>query len=333
MSLLLLVLFVRFGRFGHTDRVTGGFDDPELADDLVGVASARLLAADVPRAERLDALRLLGVLATVADAQKRVRRPLRELAREFDLPADEVEAWLAHLLDVEVVRWEGGMLELAALEPPAAGGLRLHDFLALASDPDPRPRRRSVPLRPAGLLLAAAAIVALVLLGPAVVRDRSTPVSADHQVASEVPTTKGTVGRPPATHTTVPPASAAPGAIQQGPVPTPSTSIGALPCPTGSPILQVLRVTPRAGKLVVEGQVRNPASEGVVLRSFTLRAAIGGGEVTAPGTTHELLVPRLSTVPWEAELPVAVPLGTTVGVTLGDWDWRDSALSSVCPSS
>jgi hypothetical protein len=165
-----------------------------------------------------------------------------------------------------------------------------------------------------------------------VVRDRSTPVSADHQAASEVPTTNAAVGRPPATQTTLPPASSAPAATPKGPEPTPSTAVGVLPCPTGSPMLQVLRITPRGGKLVVDGQVRNPASEDVTVRSFTLHAPLGGGELTAPGTTHALLVPRLSTVPWEAELPVAIPLGTTVGATLGDWDWRDPTLSSVCPS-
>jgi hypothetical protein len=106
-----------------------------------------------------------------------------------------------------------------------------------------------------------------------------------------------------------------------------------VPCPTGAPILQVVGNRLRVGaKPAVEGLVRNPTAADVVVRSFTLRATVAGRDITAPGTDHELVVPANSTVRWEADLPPAVPIGSLVGVTLGDWAWRDPALSSRCPS-
>src|SRR4051812_9610994 len=183
-------------------------------------------------------MRLLGVLVTVADARPRARRPLAELAVEFDLPVEDVDRWLDHLTHVGAVRWEDGKLVLAALEPPAAGGLRLHDFLSLAgaADEPETGRRRRPALRPAGAILAAAAVIALAVLGPGVVRDRSTPASTSRDDAPGVATTLGPSGK--ASRTTSPstaPPVTVPGAERVGPVLVATTTSIALPCPSGLP--------------------------------------------------------------------------------------------------
>jgi hypothetical protein len=315
--------------------VTGGFQDTELADDLVGVTSARLLAAGVPRLDRMRAMRLLGVLVNVADARRRVRRPLAELALEFDLPVDEVDAWLEHLRTVGAVRWEEGKLVLAALEPPAAGGLRLNDFLSLAAEPiEVRPRRTSA-VRPVGAALAAVAVVALALLAPGAVRDRSTPASStrDEAPATTVaPARATTTGRSSGSITTDAPAATVPGAEQVGPVLVPTTTTLLLPCPTGNPLITVLGTTTDAdGRLAVDGQARNPSGEELVIRGFTLRATVAGHEVAVPGLDHELVVPPHSSVLWQATLPVTAPAGTLVQAALGAWGWNSLELPSTCP--
>jgi hypothetical protein len=316
--------------------VTGGFQDSELADDLVGVTSARLLAAGIPRLDRMRAMRLLGVLVNVADARRRVRRPLSELAGEFDLPPDEVEAWLEHLLAVGAVRREDGKLVLAALEPPAAGGLRLHDFLALASEPTHVPRRKASAARPVGAALAAVAVVALALLAPGVVRDRSTPVSSTRREApatTVVPGRPTTTGRSSGTITTAAPTATVPGAEQVGPVLVPTTTTLLLPCPTGNPLITVLGTTTDAsGRLAVDGKADNPSGEELVIHGFTLHTLLGGRDITVPGLDHDLVVPPRSTVLWQATLPVTAPAGTLVQAALGTWAWSNPELPSTCPT-
>ena len=159
----------------------GEVDDPELVGDFVGVASARLLAAGVPAPRRLTALRLLGVLGSVADADLVVRRPVSDLAREFGIDPRRANAALDDLTTVGVVRRDGERILLGGAEPPATGGLRLQDFLALADDLDEHRRRRSaalVVLRPAVAAMAAAALIAAVFLVPRALREQPTPVSS-----------------------------------------------------------------------------------------------------------------------------------------------------------
>jgi hypothetical protein len=317
--------------------VSGGFQDTELAEDLVGVTSARLLAAGIPRGERMRAMRLLGVLVTVADARRRVRRPLAELAVEFDLPVDEVDHWLGHLIEVGAVRREDGKLVLAALEPPANGGIRLQDFLSLAEEPEVgRARRRNPIIRPAGAVLAAAAVVLLALVAPGVVRDQSTPASTTRDDAPQVATTiapEPSSTAPPATVSSGDPSPTVPDAERVGPVLVPTTTTVVTPCPTGLPLVQVLGTTTDAsGRLAVDGLAHNASGEEVVIHAFTLRTTVAGREVTIPGTDHDLLVPRYSTVLWQATVPVAAPAGTIVQAALGDWAWTSPDIPTTCPS-
>lgn len=104
-----------------------------LGGDVVGTASARLLALGVPRGDRLDALRLLGILGAQADAGGVVKRPLSDLAGEFALDPHDAARWLQALTAAGVVDHHAGGMVLAGREPPAAGGLRLADFLANAA--------------------------------------------------------------------------------------------------------------------------------------------------------------------------------------------------------
>src|SRR4051812_40759821 len=97
----------------------GDEEDETLAGDFVGTVSARLLAARLPRAQRLGALRLLGALDTLADRDDRVRRPLRQVGAEFDLPATEIDHWFDALEWVgAVVDDDGSILLLGREHPP-----------------------------------------------------------------------------------------------------------------------------------------------------------------------------------------------------------------------
>ena len=153
-------------------------------DDLVGTASARLLAVGATRRDRLRALSLLGVLCDHSDAQGRVRLPLDLLAGEFTVPVDRANKLLQLLLAIEVVAVGEDGIVVAGQEPAATGGLRLAGFLAnvaaVTDDRDndvrtgvlgPAPagtsttapgRRREVVLA----LVAAAVLVMLPLLAP-----------------------------------------------------------------------------------------------------------------------------------------------------------------------
>ena len=320
--------------------MTGDTFDPELADDLVGVASARLTAAGVPRGERIRALRLLSILATLADTDLRVRRPLTMVASEFDLPVDEVDIWLDDLVAIGVVRLEGTAMVLGGREPSRQVRMSLHDFLDAAAELDaaPEPRRRvpALLLRPSSAVLAAAAVVALAVLGPAVLDGPSTTVASRGGTESPVvPTTANP--KPPAgevdTDDEAPPTGAVDGGEQLGPVVVDTSSTTLLPCPSGAPLLEVTGATVDAlGRLAVDGVARNDSDEPLTIDTFTLRTTVDGQEITAPGIERALLVPARSSVLWQARLPVVAPAGTLVRATLGEWEWQGLEIRTACPS-
>jgi hypothetical protein len=320
-----------------------GGEDHELEADLVGATSARMLAAGVPRGERMGALRLLGVLLTLADGERRVRRPIRDVGREFELPVERVERWLDELVDVGAVTVDPRGVVLAAdeLRPAGNDAFRLHDFLEAAAELDaevepvaPRPRaRRLLAVRPVGAVLAAAALLVAVLVAPRVLEDEPAPASSERDGATTIATSgldPGTTTAPtPRPSSTAPPASESEGRV--GPVRVPRTSTTLLPCPTGIPTIEVLGTTTGAdGRLAVDGIARNPSSEALAVQSFTLRATIAGQDIAVPGLERPLPVPGGSSVLWQARLPVVAPAGTLVRVTLGDWEWRGTRVR--CPS-
>lgn len=312
--------------------MTGETWDSELADDLVGIASARLTAAGVPRGERIRALRLLSILSTLADTDLRVRRPLAMVASEFDLPVDEVDVWLDDLVAVGVVRLDGTAVVLGGREPSRDVRMSLHDFLDAAGELDAtpaRPRWAATLLRPSSAVLAAAAVVALAFLGPAVLDQPSTPIASTSDTALESPAVATTAAPSPDVERSGTTTSAPQAVVDTTVVATTAT----FPCPTGAPILEVTGATVDAlGRLAVDGIARNPSGESITVESFTLRTSVDGKEITAPGTERELVVPAHSSVLWQAKLPVIAPAGTLVRAALGDWGWERPETRMACPS-
>lgn len=319
-------------RVRHTGGVTGWGVDEEARTDVVGTASARLLAAGLGRPDRTGALRLLGLLGASADADGIVRRPLDDLAAEFDLPPGEAGHWLAALIGVGIVRRGIGVLVLAGVEPPAAGGLRLADFLATAAamdddaslDAPPTPVRR-LPAYPRRTLSALAAVAAVAVLaaivpvfgGGGAPADRTAAVSTERpDVTQAAPTS--TVDRPTTT--------VAPDAPLPVVVPTTTTTVVA-DCPVGEPVLDVLGIAEGAadGLASVEGTATNPGDGDLVLGAFTVVVDVAGERVEVPGLTRPLAVAAGETVRWAVESPaVAVP-GMAARATVDDWHWVDRA--------
>jgi hypothetical protein len=300
-----------------------GDDGSELAGDLVGTVSARLLAAGVPREDRLGALRLLGALDTLADRDDRVRRPLAQVGAEFELPADDLEQWLDALVEVGAVDVDGGGIRLAARESPS-GSMRLHDFLAVVAQLDNPPTARRLPavLRPASAVLVAAALLVAVMLTPGLVRNPAPDDSANlaAPTAGSSVSTSG-VERPNATTES----SGVDGAL------IPSGVAAASPaCPSGAPTFVVDDVVSGPNLLTVTGTVRNAADQPAAVTAFTLVADIGGQDVPIPATAVPLVIPANGSTAWEAAAPLAAPTGTTVRVVLDHWEWRGAAAG--CPA-
>jgi hypothetical protein len=325
-------------------------EDAELAADLVGVSSARLLAAGIPRDERTSALRLLGILAMVADRDQRVRRPLADIAREFELSPTDADRWAGHLEAVGAVERRDDGLVLAGAEPAYAGGLRLHDFLDAATDLDRVAPRREVRhlLRPLSTALAAAALLLAILAAPGLLRQEATPVSSEADAPSETTTAGSNGGRADGTATTTGPTtgSGTPSTEAGGsvtpttaskPIATPpgettTTLVPPLPeCPSGAPFIEILDTsTDLSGNLVVSGVVRNASSTAMTVRTFTLQAIVLGQPVAGPGTEQPLSVAPGSSAPWQATLPVIAAPGTTIEAVLGDWSWDDPDVPAGC---
>lgn len=313
----------------QTDGMKGGERDGELSDDVVGVASARLLAAGVAAPRRRQALRLLGVLESVAGPDQVVRRPVRDVAVEFGLPPHEVETWLDDLELVGVVERWGDHVELVAVEPAAPGALRLHDFLALADEPaDVVPLRRMA--RPAaGVLAAAALLIVAILAGTTLPRDdEGSPVAATGvgatsatsatSATAQTTTTQGSAESPAlgtSTTTGATPATA-------GAAPTTTAPTAPPACPSGSPIVDLLETMPQGGSgLLLTGVIRNPSGVDAAVRSVVVHG------IRLPVS---VVVPADGSAPWTTTL-TGLGLPDTLSAGLGDWDWIPP-LPEGCPS-
>jgi hypothetical protein len=313
----------------HTEGMKGGEQDGELSDDVVGVASARLLAAGVAASRRRQALRLLGVLESVAGPDQVVRRPVRDVAVEFGLPPHEVETWLDDLELVGVVERWGDHVELMAVEPAAPGALRLHDFLALADEPVVAPDADVVPLRrmarpAAGVLAAAALLIVAILAGTTLPRDdEGSPVAATGvnvtSTTAETTTTEGTTESPARGTSTTSRATSS----TAGVAPTSTAPTAPPACPSEPPVVELLETVPQGGGGVqLAGIIRNPSGAGATVRSVVVQG------VNLPVS---VLVPADGTAPWAATL-TGLGLPATLSAGLGDWDWLPP-LPEGCPSS
>lgn len=303
----------------------GGDEDEGLAGDLVGTVSARLLAAGIPREERLGALRLLGALDTLANRDNRVRRPLAQVGAEFELPPDELRRWLSALVEVGAVDIDGGGIVLAARESPS-GSMRLHDFLAVVAQMDAPPAVRRAPavLRPASAILVAAALLVAVVLTPGAVRNRST----DEPATLAAPSAAGsasTSGDPIATATT------STSGAEATTVPLPPAVASQSPaCPSGPPTFEVDDVVAGPDVLTVGGVVRNAADQSLTVTAFTVIANVAGQDAPTTATAVPVVVPATGATAWQVTVPVAGPTGTAVRVVLDHWEWRGAAAG--CPA-
>ena len=287
-------------------------EPPDAQPDLVGRTSARLLADGVERHDRLEALHLLAVLDASTDSTGRVRRPLDDLAAEFELAPMGVLRSLDHLEHAGAIVREGAAVVLVDREHGGVGGLQLAAFLddvraALGDEPEPVQSRSPWRMR-AGAALVAAAAVAVVTLAPS-------------QPAVEQPLAAGSATTARSTETTVEtPAidnsTAAPDrSVGEQAVPTSSASgggdvgIAAGTCPAGAPTAQVV------GTLV---RITNPTTADIVVQKLT----VGGVPSTAT-----FVVAAGQTV--ERQIPAAV---AALDASVDGWDWSDPALARRCES-
>lgn len=319
-----------------------GLDD-EAASDVVGTASARLLAEGVPRHERLAALRLLGMLSSSADEHGLVRRPFDDLVAEFALDADEANRALDHLVDVGIARRGIGVLVLAGVEPPAAGGLRLEDFLATAQALDEQrtvvadlpARRRPRVLGPLQSLTGAAAVIAALVAVPLL--DRVTPTETVDTAAGRDAVTSTDAAPEDDDETTVAPRRSsttdAPEVDPPLPVAVPTTTTTVVTeCPTGNPLLEVLGVAEDSadGLASVEGTATNDSDAEMQLAGFTVTVAVGDQVVALPGIDRPLTIPAGETVRWTVRTPLTAVPGITADVVVDGWRWSDDAVPGTC---
>ena len=291
-------------------------EQPEAAPDLVGRTSARLLAAGIERRDRLEALHLLAILDASIDISGRVRRPLDDLAAEFELPPMSVMRSLDHLEQAGAVQRDGAGVVLLGSSTDGLGGLQLADFLddVRASFEDDVPvRRRSTLLARGGAVLAAAtAALAVLTLAPSssvqtpvALRDAGSTTTIERVLDEAIDEVAGPLGASIQPTTTI----VSPAAVTPPVLDTPVVA-AEVPCPTGSPVAEL-----------VDGLVHitNPTSESVVV------TAIGIGAATIQ---QVIAVPAGETV--AHDLGAAAVL--TTDVTIVEWDWTRGPVARSCPS-
>ena len=297
---------------------TEAMEHPEIAPDLLGRTSARLLAAGIGRRARLDALHLLAVLDASTDATGVVRRPLDDLAAEFELEPLSVIVALDHLERAGAVQRVGDHVALARHEGDTVGGMQLAGFLddVRASfdggHGTPAPRRARRVARAGVALVAAAAAIAVVTIAP------SNPPAADTPLAVATSTT----ATPASSSSTAPPTAVAPtttqaqvpvptaDAVPAAPLPAPETTVAAASCPTGSPVAEV-----------IDGIIRitNPTDEDVVVEAGAIDGVIlTEAVVVSAGTSVIRPAPGALLIPAHA-------------LTDG-WAWHDATVARTCPA-
>lgn len=308
----------------------------EAAPDLVGRTSARLLAAGVGRGDRLAALRLLAILDASTDIDGRVRRPLDDLAAEFELPPLGVIRSLEHLERAGAVRRDGARLEVLG---DGVGGMHLADFLddvrasfdtgVDAGAVARRARTRWFSRAGAGLVAVAAAAAVLTLapgpnqtaVQPLAVGSSTAPTTSTTEVVPAAEVVPTTAAEPPPSDGATPPApdvAAEPAttdvAQQPGPAdaPPPVADTAVAPtttCPTGSPTAEVIDDILR---------ITNPFDHDIQISALT----VAGIRIDVP----------ISLVPGgTADWPLVATL-TDEAPSVIAWEYEDRALARACPS-
>jgi hypothetical protein len=294
----------------------------EATPDLVGRTSARLLAAGVDRRARLDALRLLAILDASSDGEGRVRRPLDDLAAEFELEPLLVIEGLDHLELAEAIHREGATVVVGG-DGSGLGGMQLADFLedvqaSFAGSTPTKVQRRARATRIGAAVLATAAAVAILTLAPSTQPTVVQPLAASSTTAAPAPadptTTAVDIDVPvPTTAATAATAGETPAAGTEPTTtaaPTVDTSVvAATVCPTASPLVQVLDDVVR---------VTNPTDEDLDVTALS----VGGITFTVPFT-----VPAGGFI----DRPLLATL-TDAPPTVPSWHWTDPSVARTCPS-
>jgi hypothetical protein len=289
---------------------------PEAASDLVGRTSARLLAAGVERRERLAALHLLAILDASVDGTGRVRRPLDDLAAEFELEPLSVLRSLDHLHHAGAIDREGPVVVLLGASTTGLGGMQLADFLDDVrasfdgSAPiEQEPRRSPWLVRSGAVLAAAAAAVAVFTLAPTqpaterpllAARASTTTSVVPGEPSTELPSAAPAPARQPTTTALVPPVDIVPE----------TAIVAASTCPTGEPSATIIdRVL----------EITNPTTEAVVINGISVAGATLRAPITVPagGTVTRVMSPLAE---------------ATGGASIVSWAWASTDIVRSCPS-
>jgi hypothetical protein len=276
-------------------------------EDVVGETSARLLATGVPAGRRRRALRLLGVLESVAGPDLRIRRPIPDVAIEFGLDPDAAAEGLDDLVRVGTVELDGNDLVLLGVEPQVDGALRLHDFLALVDEIDapPAAARRRVGV-PAGLLVAAALLVL------ALVSTATGGPDRQQQAASARAPSSASAPRRPSAGAPTPNAGAGPTTTDAAVTPPPGPAAAATPtthlaaCPAVRPVVELVSAVPE-----LAGSIRNDTDTDAVVHSVVVQGVV---------VPVEVQVPAHASTPWSADPTAAAP-SPALEAELGSWQW------------
>jgi hypothetical protein len=287
---------------------------PEAASDLVGRTSARLLAAGVDRRDRLAALHLLAILDASVDSTGRVRRPLDDLAGEFELEPLSVLRSLDHLQHAGAIERDGAAVVLLGASDGGLGGMQLADFLEDVkasfdgSAPAVDERRRSPWLvRGGAALVAAAAAVAVFALAPTqpaterpLLASRASTTTTEASAAAPDLPVATTPDQQPTTTALVPAVDIVPE----------TTIVAAATCPTGQPTATIIdRIL----------EITNPTTEDVVITGMTVAGTTLGSPITVPagGTVTRAISPLAA---------------ATGGASIDAWEWASTNVVRSCPS-
>lgn len=275
-------------------------------EDIVGETSAGLLAAGVPLERRRRALRLLGILESVAGPDLRIRRPLTDVAVEFGLDPTHAQQAVDDLLRAGTLYDLDGELVLLDAEPEVDSPFRLHDFLAVVEDLDAQTiDRRRWPVPAVGALVAAALLVfALVSTDAPAPQDRLTADGVAARV--DRPTTSEADPEAPSSPGRRVPTSDRSAAVVTGPTSTVTTVPAPLSCPTDDPIIEMVEAVPD-----LSGRIRNDSGTEALVHSIVVH----GLEIPV-----DLTIPAHGTVVWSADPTTAPPAGG-VPIELGQWEW------------
>lgn len=306
--------------------------------DLVGRTSARLLAEGVGRLDRLEALRLLAILDASTDASGTVKRPLDDLAAEFELPILGVLRSLELLQLAGAVLRLGSTVQLIGRPTDGIGGLQLADFLddvrtvrgeatvdwsiSEVLEPEPIevvPHRGRWLARTGAAMAAVAAAVGVLTLAPSqpISPTTSTASAPQHRVSTTSSDALSAIGANTSV-TSAAPDVEAPAAsearrsrtsttpVAPEPIPTDEEAIAAS-CSTGSPAVELIN-----GLLLLS----NSWTTDVVVTELLVDGSTMSTAITIPAgkRIEQLLSPSTQTV------------------SVAKWSWVDDGTVPRCGS-